>query len=300
MSIDTPASRHGAVTVYFGEKSGKYPDGNQVVVRGADALAAFDTPLVANRLGPELLEADLVILGHVHEDHMAGLHRLRHAPLYVHEADVEAARSWQGLSRHYGYAPAVLADMLPMIEKDFHYAPRPDAQPYADRQSWDLGGGVRVHAFHMPGHTSGHCVLFTEPDAVAFIGDIDLSSFGPYYGDATSSLAEFRRTLERVKDIPAKIWVTSHHKGVVTERETFLALLKAFAARLDAREAAIADHLRSRPSTLEELVAHRFVYPQGLEGVFYAEAERRTIEQHLDTLARAGRVAAEGGRWRTR
>lgn len=297
-SAQAAVLRHGPASVYVGEKSGKYPDGNQVTVRGADSLAAFDTPLVANRLGRELLDADLVILGHVHEDHMAGLHRLRHAPVHVHEADLEAARSWQGLARHYGYGEAVLKGMKTKIEREFHYAPRPDAQPYRDGASWDLGGGVTVRAIHMPGHTSGHCVLLVEPGGIAFIGDIDLSSFGPYYGDATSSLADFRRTLAAVKDIPARIWITSHHKGVITQRETFLALLKAFASRLDAREQAIADFLRRRPSTLAELVAHRFVYPRDLDGLFYADAERRTIGQHLEALALAGRAVAEAGRWR--
>ncbi len=297
--MNTPVIRHGPVSVYSGEKSGKYPDGNQVMVRGADTLVAFDTPLVANRMGKELLDADLVVLGHVHEDHMAGLHRLRHAPVHVHEADVEAARSWEGLSRHYGYVPQVLGRMKTMIERDFHYAPRPDAIAYKDGASWDLGGGVRVRAIHMPGHTSGHCVLLVEPGGIAFIGDIDLSSFGPYYGDATSSLARFRRTLEAVKDIPAKIWITSHHKGVITDREVFLTLLQAFAGRLDAREEAIAAHLGRQPSTLAELVAHRFVYPRHLEDLFYGDAERRVIEQHLEALAVAGRVIDEDGRWRS-
>jgi glyoxylase-like metal-dependent hydrolase (beta-lactamase superfamily II) len=290
--------RHGAVSVFPGEKSGKYPDGNQVMVRGADTLVAFDTPLVANRLGAELLDADLVVLGHVHEDHMAGLHRLRDAPVYVHEADVAAARSWEGLARHYGYAPEVLVDMRTMIERDFHYAPRPDARSYADGASWDLGGGVTVSALHMPGHTSGHCVLLVEPGGIAFIGDIDLSSFGPYYGDATSSLGDFRRTLEAVKKIPARVWITSHHKGVITERETFLSLLGAFAARFDAREEAIAEHLGRHSATLAELVAHRFVYPKSADGLYFADAERRTIEQHLEALARDGRAIEEGGRWR--
>ncbi len=298
--MEIPVARFGPASVHFGEKSGKYPDGNQLLVRGADTLAAFDTPLVANRMGDELLAADLVILGHVHEDHMAGLHRLPRAQLRVHEADVEAARSWDGLARHYGYRPEVLPGMRAMIEKSFHYAPRPDAQPYADGACWDLGGGVRVTAFHMPGHTSGHCVLLVEPGGIAFIGDIDLSSFGPYYGDATSSLAQFRRTLAALKDIPAKIWITSHHKGVVTDREAFLSLLGAFGSRLDAREGAIAAHLKTRPSTLEELVEHRFVYPKHLEELFYDDAERRVIAQHLGSLAAAGRAVDEGGRWRMR
>lgn len=300
MVSDASVIRLGAVEVYLGEKSGKYPDGNQVVVRGGDTRVAFDTPLVANRLGRELLDADLVILGHVHEDHMAGLHRLPRARIHVHEADLDAARSWEGIARHYGYGPQVLAGMRTMIEQKFHYAPRPDAQPYRDGAAWDLGGGVSVRAFHTPGHTRGHCVLVVEPGGVAFIGDIDLSSFGPYYGDATSSLAEFRRTLVAVKDIPANVWVTSHHKGVITERATFLSLLSAFAGRLDAREAAIADYLRRQPATLAELVEHRFLYPKALDDLYYADAERRTIEQHLDELAAAGRAVQEDGRWHMR
>jgi glyoxylase-like metal-dependent hydrolase (beta-lactamase superfamily II) len=296
--MQVPVIRLGPVSVHLGEKSGKYPDGNQVVVRGADTLVAFDTPLVANRLGDELLAADLVVLGHVHEDHMAGLHRLPHAPIYVHEADAEAARSWDGLARHYGYAPGVLAGMHGKIEREFHYAPRPDALAYADGASWDLGGGVTVRAIHAPGHTSGHCVLLVEPGGIAFIGDIDLSSFGPYYGDATSSLAAFRRTLAAVKDIPARAWITSHHKGVISDRNAFLALLAAFASRLDAREEAIASFLRASPATLEELIAHRFVYPKELNDLFYEDVERRTIAQHLEALARTGRAREEGGRWR--
>jgi len=288
----------GPVRVYLGEKSGKYPDGNQVVVQGADTRAAFDTPLVANRLGSELLDADLVVLGHVHEDHMAGLHRLPGAEVHVHERDVEAARSWEGLSRHYGYSQPVLDEMHAMIRRDFHYVPRPDAKPYRDGAVWDLGGGVRVRAVHAPGHTSGHCVLLVEPGGVAFMGDIELSSFGPYYGDATSSLADFRRTLEAVKEIPAKAWVTSHHKGVITDRATFVALLQAFASRLDAREEAIAAYLAQTPATLAELVTRRFLYPKGSSGAWYDEAERRTTEQHLESLARAGRAKEEGGRWR--
>jgi glyoxylase-like metal-dependent hydrolase (beta-lactamase superfamily II) len=289
----------GPVRVYLGEKSGKYPDGNQVVVQGADTRAAFDTPLVANRLGRELLDADLVVLGHVHEDHMAGLHRLPGAEVHVHERDVEAARSWEGLSRHYGYSQPVLDEMRAMIKRDFHYAPRPDAKPYRDGAVWDLGGGVKVRAVHAPGHTSGHCVLLVEPGGVAFMGDIELSSFGPYYGDATSSLADFRRTLEAVKEIPARAWVTSHHKGVIKDRSTFLSLLQAFATRLDARGAAIAAHLAKAPATLAQLVEHRFLYPRGSSGAWFEEAERRTIEQHLEELAHAGRIVDEGGRWRT-
>ncbi len=295
--MSTPTFEKGSVTVYFGEKSGKYPDGNQVVVRGRDTQAAFDTPIVANRLREILAPSELVLLGHMHEDHIAGLHFLSQARLYAHEADLAAARSWDGLARHYGYPPAVLEAMRGKIERQFNYVERPDAMGYSDGAVWDLGG-TRVQAIHMPGHTAGHCVLLVEPEGVAFIGDIDLSSFGPYYGDATSSLAAFRHSLRAVREIPATVWVTSHHKGVITERETFLGLLEAYAAKLEAREEAIAAQLTAQPSTLDELVTHRFVYPRGYDDVFIDSAERRTIAQHLASLASAERATCEDGRWR--
>ncbi len=288
----------GPVTVWPGFAQGKYPDGNQVMVRGRDSLAVFDTPLISNSLDASFEAADLVVLGHVHEDHMTGLHRLPHAPVYVHRADVEAARSWEGLARHYGYSQPVLEDLHAKLLREFHYAPRPDAIAYEDGQSWDLGG-TTIRAVHMPGHTAGHSVLLVEPEGIAFIGDIDLSSFGPYYGDATSNLSDFRRTLSRIADLPARVWITSHHKGVIDSRDEFLALLKAFTARLDAREQRILDLLHERPRTLDELVVARVVYRPEARELWIDGAERRSIGQHLTELQASGRVSQEGdGVWR--
>ena len=293
----TPFAEFGPVRVYFGEKSGKYPDGNQVVVRGSDAMAVFDTPQVANRLADVLADADLVILGHVHEDHMAGLHLMPGKPVHVHQADLQAARSFEGLSRHYGYPQPVLDALRIKIEAEFHYAPRPDAIGYADGAVWDLGG-VRVRALHMPGHTAGHSVLLVEPQGIAFIGDIDLSSFGPYYGDATSSLAEFRRTLARLPDLPATAWITSHHKGAVQDRGQFLEMLGAFAARIDEREARLQQMLAAGPETLAQLVQQRLLYPPHADDLWVDCAEARSIGMHLDELLADGRVQCEGGRYR--
>ena len=136
--MDDPVLRFGPVSVWLGEKSGKYPDGNQVLVEGGDTRVAFDTPLVAQRIGPAFETVDLVVLGHVHEDHMAGLRRVPRAAVEVHVADIDAARSWAGLARHYGYDAATLAALRAQIEHDFDWAPRPDAKPYVDGQSWDL------------------------------------------------------------------------------------------------------------------------------------------------------------------
>lgn len=280
----------GRVSVFLGDKSGKYPDGNQVLIRGTDTRAALDTPIVSNVIGSEFDASELVVLGHVHEDHMAGLHRLPHAKVYAPMADLPAIQSWEGFTSVMGMESAALqAEVLEQFQRNFFYTPRPDAQGYEDGACWELGGS-RIRAFHMPGHTAGHTVLLIEPEGVAFIGDIDLTGFGPYYGDACSSLKDFRRTLQRLPDVPAKVWVTSHHRGVYTDREVFLRDLQAFEAKLQEREERLLNMLEPGPQTLVQLVQQRLLYPQGFYAPWVESAETRTIARHLEELLAAGRV----------
>lgn len=291
-------AKFGRVSIYFGAKSGKYPDGNQVLIDGTDTRAALDTPIVANHIGAHFDTADLVVLGHAHEDHTAGLHRLPHARVFVHEADLAVVRSWEGMIEAVGIPEARAAETLAKFEDEFFYAPRPDAEGYVDGASWDLGG-ARVTAFHMPGHTAGHSVLLVEPEGVAFIGDIDLTGFGPYYGDPCSSLADFRASLARVAEIPARVWVTSHHRGVYTDRERFLTDLAAFTAKLDERAERLLALLGEGPMSLEALTRRRLLYPPGFEAPWVDGAEARTISHHLAELMADGRVRFEDGLYRT-
>ena len=246
----------GPARVHLGDKSGKYPDGNQVVVQGADARIAFDTPLSSRHIG----------------------------------ADLAAARSWDGLSRHYGYPPAVLAEMRCAIERDFDWQPRPDAVGYTHGSRWDLGGGVRVRAHHLPGHTSGHCALVVESEGLAFIGDIDLTGFGPYYGDATSDLRQFQHSLQAVRTLDARVWVTSHHRGVITERAAFDEALTRFATKIDERSERLLGYLADGPQTIAQLAARRILYPTGFELPYVDSAERRSVTLHLELLMEEGRV----------
>ena len=294
--MEIPRFDSGPVTVLFGEKNGKYPDGNQVIVQGKDTKVIFDTPLSANNFSDTLVDADMVLLSHVHEDHTAGLHLLPQAECWAHESDVAAVQSLEGLRRHYGYEPEALDAIEAVVLDKFKFQPRPDAKGFQDGHEWELGG-CRVRAVHLPGHTAGHCALVVEPHGIAFIADIDLSSFGPYYGDACSSLPDFRRSLELVEQLDVNTWITSHHKGVITERETFLDLLRPFRDKLDHRSADILEALQGEGRTLGELMVQRFLYPPGYKSEYSEDAERRTIEMHLEELVAKGAAIQENGRF---
>jgi glyoxylase-like metal-dependent hydrolase (beta-lactamase superfamily II) len=277
----------GPVRIYFGAKRGKYPDGNQVIVQGADRRAVFDSPQIANYIGKDFDDADLVIQGHVHEDHIAGLHRIPNVPVYVHELDLPSVHSWPGLCDALGYAPEVCEMLRPQFERDFCYVPRSDALSYVDGESWDLGD-VTVKAIHLPGHTAGHCGLLVEEAGLLFIGDIDLSGFGPVYGNRSSSLADFRRSLSQLIELPAEIWVTSHHRGIYSDREKFLHDLSVFENKFDVRRERLLNALREKPRSLDEMVAQGFLFESSAVPVWSRDTDRWTLIHHLDELQSQG------------
>jgi glyoxylase-like metal-dependent hydrolase (beta-lactamase superfamily II) len=196
----------------------------------------------------------------------------------------------------YGYDGAAGDYFRTALIDEFHYTARQDALRFRDGDVFELGG-VSVRVIHAPGHTRGHCCLAIEPERVLYLGDIDLSSFGPYYGDAWSSLADFRRTLDAVRAIDAKHYATFHHIGVLDGRGAFLERFDRFCAVIGDRERRLLEFLRA-PRTLDEIVANRFVYRPADPVSFADPVERRSMAQHLDELSAAGRVReVEPGRY---
>lgn len=288
------------VAVWFGSAQGKYPDGNTVVVCGRDSTLAID-PSLGVRDEPEQLVVDRVLLTHPHEDHVAGLSAVRHGSVHVHRADLDGLRSLDGLMRLYGIPEADWPHMTAMVQERFHVEPRPDAQPFEHGDEWHLGGVV-VRALAAPGHTSGHTVFVVESETgerVVVTGDIDLTSFGPYYGDASSDLGAFERTLRGIRDVVADHYVTFHHKGVVDGHDDFAAAVDSYLAVIDRREAALLALLET-PASLDRLVDTGIVYRPGTRPPLFGESvERRSITQHLERLVADGAVGTDGHQyWR--
>ena len=280
----------GASTVCFGAERGKYPQGNSLFVRGREESLVIDPSLGLIPRQGALPHADRVVNSHCHEDHVAGNHLFPAVPWHVHEADLPGLQSFAGFLAIFGYDDAnVSAGWAQLLRERFHYTERPDAKPFRDGDVFELGGGVRVRVIHTPGHTRGHSALFVEPDAVLYLGDIDLSSFGPYYGDAWSDLEDFERSLAHVREIEANHYATFHHIGVL-ERPLFLERLERFRAVIADRERRLLAFLAGAPRSLAEVAEHRFVYRKSDAVPFAAPVERRSMAQHIARLLRQGRV----------
>ncbi|MFG2520923.1 MBL fold metallo-hydrolase [Streptomyces sp. NPDC048527] len=287
------AAECGDVSVLVGAQRGAYPYGNTLLVRGAAESLVVDPSLSLVEGAPP---ADLVLVSHAHEDHIAGLGSYE-VPVRTHEGDLDALRSREALVAGIGLPAEDVGVVDKMMRDEFHVQGRPDAEGFEDGAVFDLGGRT-VTVVHLPGHTAGHSGFLIEPDGFLFVGDIDLTSFGPYYGDIGSSLVDFEASMRRCRDIDARWYGTSHQKGVIEGAEEFRRRLDDFAGVVAKREAALLAFL-GEPRSVEEIVEHRLVYRPHVEGPHVRPVERRTAVQHLDVLMSGGLVAeVEQGRFR--
>ncbi|MEU4204504.1 MBL fold metallo-hydrolase [Streptomyces sp. NPDC045470] len=287
------AVEFGGVGVLVGPGRGAYPYANSLLVRGTTATLVIDPSL---SLVTDAPPADLVLVSHAHEDHIAGLGSYD-VPVHVHEGDLAALRSREALVAGLGLPPDAAGAADQQLRDRFHVHGRPDAHGFDDGTEFDLGGRT-VTVVHLPGHTAGHCGFLIEPDGFLFVADIDLTSFGPYYGDLGSSLTEFEASMRRCREIDARWYGTSHQKGVIDGAAAFRRRLDAFAGVAKQRETALLTFLRE-PRTVEEIAEHRLVYRPHVTGPHVRPVERRTAAQHLDRLTGEGLVAeVERGRFR--
>jgi glyoxylase-like metal-dependent hydrolase (beta-lactamase superfamily II) len=285
---NTSDRQYGGVLLLDSPENGRYPSGNSLVISGTDGSVLVDPSMEVTRRGGSPVGVDLVLLSHAHEDHVAGLHLFPDVPVLAHPDETAAVADPEVLLGGFGVTGAQAEEFRADLRDRFHVRGHSQVRAFADGDVLDLGGR-RVTVLHLPGHTSGHCGFLVEPDGFLFLGDIDLSAFGPYYGDLSSSLEDFEASIARCRDVEARWYGTSHHKGVVEGRQEFLVQLDAFAEVIGRREEAMLRFL-SEPRTLADLVAHRFVYRAHVDLPFAEAVERRTARLHVERLQREGLV----------
>lgn len=285
----------GPLTILFGKEHGKYPHGNSLLIRGSEKSAIVDPCLGIVARKDNLPAVDMILLSHVHEDHVAGTHLFPTASCHAHEADAIGMKSIEGMLDIYGFEGSVRDEFEGLIINEFFFEARADVISYKNGEVFDLGG-VTVTAMHTPGHTRGHTCFLIEwqgkqgtAEKLVYLGDIELTGFGPYYGDAWSSLEDFESSLEFLTTVDAKRWLTFHHKGLIESREKFLVMLEAYRGMIDFREENLLKFIQEA-RTMDEIVEHRFVYRPGTGGSMANQVERRSMGMHLERLLRQGAV----------
>lgn len=286
----------GPVWFIPGENRGKYPFCHSVYVEGPGVLidpASDRRRLEELAAGPGVRE---VWLSHWHEDHFMHLDLFDDLPLAIHELETEPLSDPELFMDWYGMDDPVQRKWWrAILHSQFHYRPRRPARTFQGGERFELDG-VAVEVLHVPGHTPGHLAFWFEGPGVLFMGDYDLGKFGPWYGDRDSSIEATLESAHRLRELPARVWITGHEEGLF-EADPGPAWERWLGVIFE-REQKLLAYL-DRPRTLEEIVGQWIVYRKPREPrAFFEYGERALMQKHLERLVREGRVEELEGRFR--
>ncbi|MCP3938564.1 MAG: MBL fold metallo-hydrolase [Actinomycetia bacterium] len=283
------------VSVLVGTDKGKYPSGNSIVVRGSAESMIVDPSVTVVERGGAPITVDVVVNSHAHEDHVAGNGMFAQARVHAHHDDLPGVQSLDGILDVFGFGEETRSEQAVQFVEEYHFTPRPDATGFGDGHVFDLGE-VSVEAMHLPGHTRGHSGFLID-GGVFFLSDIDLTGFGPYYGDAWSSLEQFEDSLHKAREVEAEWYVTFHHKGIIEGRAAFTEMIDQFHSVIGRRNGEMLEFM-TEPRSLADMVARRFVYRPNVILSFAEKVEQRTAELHLARMLDRGEISeVEPGRY---
>lgn len=286
----------GPVWFIPGNNRGKYPCCHSIYVEGAGVIidpASDRDRLLQLMENPGIRE---VWLSHWHEDHFMHLDLLDDRPLAISKieapplSDLELFMDWYGLD-----VPDYRDQWRQLLLDQFHFRPRIPSRLFEGETVVDLGS-VTVEVIPCPGHTPGHQAFFFREQEVLFLGDYDLGKFGPWYGDLGSSIEDTIVSIQKLRQIPARTWITGHETGLFEDDpgqswDLYLAII-------DERETKLLEFL-SQPRTMEAIISRCFVYQKKREpAAFFEFGEKAIMGKHVERLLKNGKIVQEGDNYR--
>ena len=209
----------GRIRFICGDNGGKYPFNHSLYLEGKNARVIIDPSCGLQKLSDLKKQdgVDQVWLSHWHEDHMGFLNLFDNCTLRISERDFPPLTNMGIFLDWYGIKEKQLRELWENIMlNNFNYHPQKEASFLQDEENIELGS-LAVHVIATPGHTPGHLSFFFPDEEILFLGDYDLTSFGPWYGDVYSSIDETIKSIHKLKSIPARRWVASHNTGLFEE-----------------------------------------------------------------------------------
>lgn len=269
-----------------GEHGGRFPHSNGLLI-DSDQRVLIDAGFGDSRR-EVILEAgnvDVIINTHFHLDHAFGNKFFPQAMVWAHRLDAPALRSPKEFLVNTGLKQS------PEFPDDYPFPNgmqgRTVDRELVDGEILDFGD-VTLQVIHTPGHTPGHISLYEPKEGILFSGDIDLSPFGPWYGNVTSSLEEFSCSIKRLIELNPKVVLTSH-SGIISEN--IQDRLQEYADKVDLRDEKLLQTLRV-PMSKSEIMEQQIIYQRYPEPhSLYRYFEEVMIEKHLRRLVRHGKIA---------
>ena len=270
--------------------SGKFPSSFCFYIDD-EKKALIDTPL--DRSFPDLLQGhrvDLIINSHFHRDHTGCNDLFPEAKILAHPLDIPAMESQDEFCRYYGFDHYGNRELRDGLVEWIGYRPCRVDEPIKDGDIINLGK-TRLEVIHTPGHSPGHCVFFDRSNSILFSADIDLTSFGPWYGNWTSDVDDMIDSIKKIIRLKPRI-ILSAHKGLI--QNNVMSKLKQYLQRIYENENRILEALQ-QPTNIDQLTEKKLIYGRWYEPtIMFEYFERLSLIVHLRRLLKRGMVEQIG------
>ncbi len=252
--------------VYFieGENRGRYPFSNSILIG--------DSCLLDSGAGRSIqgLKVKTIINSHWHEDHIAK--NCMAEKVFAHELDAKAIESYDEFKERYGLGELV------NVFVNFKFCKVHEV--FRDGDVFEFES--RIEVIHTPGHSAGHCCFLID-DSIIYLADIDLSSFGPWYGCWDCDVGHFITSIKKVRNViegGVEIAVPGHG-DIIRGNEVILRRLDAFLQVFLDREEKIRELILSREDPVGKGIFYRKL-PEPRE--VYENFERIMVKKHIQRL----------------
>ncbi len=289
--------QYGRIRFIHGENGGRYPFNHSLYLKGDNVRVVLDPASSLEKLKKIKADGvDQVWLSHWHEDHIHYMNLFDESSLWISRRDFPPLTDLKIFLDWYAIESAEQrAYWEKIMLEEFDFQPRVEACFLDDDREIDLGG-LTARVIATPGHTPGHLSFYFPEEELLFLGDYDLTSFGPWYGDVLSSIEDTIRSIRKLKGIPARRWVAAHNAGVYEENPG--TLWDLYEGVIHERERKLRDALRT-PRTFDEICACWIIYGKPRQPrEFFEFNERVMIGKHLEYGIRQGRIVQDGGLYR--
>jgi glyoxylase-like metal-dependent hydrolase (beta-lactamase superfamily II) len=295
-------SKH--VFLIKGENEGKYPFCNCLLIDDRIKCLIDSGAGVSRIMGIGVENVDYLINSHAHEDHTFLNALFKNVHVCCHENDAAAVESVEELKKRYGQPNSEIYSLMDYFLNALNYKPSRVSLRLKDNDELSFGD-VKLRVIHTPGHSIGHCCFLIDDCGIKIIhlSDIDLTSFGPWYGCLDCDVDMFINSINKIIKLVEVMNIniaTSSHKEVVIGNEEIKARLKEYLNKIFSREAEILKLLNTERS-IDDLVGRGLIYSRFPEPkLAYMVFEKVMIEKHIERLLRRGLIDNINGKFKIR
>jgi glyoxylase-like metal-dependent hydrolase (beta-lactamase superfamily II) len=286
-----------------GENNARFPEANSLLIDDeiltlVDAGSSMDSlETTLKNLGHAVSDIDRIILTHFHIDHKghaAEIHKISDCEVICHSLAATGVKTFEGMVEFYGIGGhQYFDDWKQLLEWRFgHVITNYEVTAtFEDGEGIDCGSAELI-PIHLPGHTIDHTCFGINGMETIFLVDIDLTRFGPWYGNAVSDIEDFKTSVQKVIDLEPKTGISSHLIDPVTENLD--KQLRRYLSIFSQREERILENISNGINTLEKLKHKPTIYPR-IPLPAYLVFEQFMLEKHLELLSKNDMIQDENG-----